>query len=466
MVKLERWPNQDEALEFAMCHPACMLDMDMGTGKTRVAIDAIMERNNVRRVLVVCPKAVLGVWPSEFAKHTDSDVFVWSWDRKTDSVAAKTKKLQEDLAGNNSPKQVIVLNYDCVWRSPMGNYLRALNLDMIILDESHRAKAAGSKVSKYLFMLGKNTRYKMCLSGTPMANSPLDVYGQYRFLDASIFGSRYDYFQDEYAIMGGPERRFVVGFKNQQRLKDKFYSIAYSCKLDEIRDRIKLPESLPPVVRSVYLPSGDMALSRKLARDFVASCDSGNTIVLSNVLNKMLRLQQIASGYCMTQEDPLAPRLLEVLNTAKEDALYDILQDTPPNAPLVVFCVFRYDLEACGRACDKAGRKHYELSGSINQLDEWNATDGGVMVVQIQAGSEGVDMTKAHRAIYYSLPHSLALYEQSNARLHRPGQTAPTAFIHLLARGTVDEIMYNSLMNKRDLITDIKAGVVDFGYIK
>ena len=88
-----------------------------------------------------------------------------------------------------------------------------------------------------------------------------------------------------------------------------------------------------------------------------------------------------------------------------------------------------------------------------------------MIAVQIQAGSEGVDMTKANHAVYFSMPHSLAMYEQSKARLYRPGQTRPVSFLHLIAENTIDESLYRSLVRKKDIIEAIKDGTFDFGYI-
>ena len=90
----------------------------------------------------------------------------------------------------------------------------------------------------------------------------------------------------------------------------------------------------------------------------------------------------------------------------------------------------------------------------------------GVLAVQIQAGAEGIDMTCARVCVYYSLPHSLALYEQSKARLRRPGQNHKVLFNYLLCESTIDELIYNTLASKRDLIADVKSGNIDCGYIK
>lgn len=460
----DRWCNQEEAMQFALQHPSCMLDMDMGTGKTRVAIDVMFARKDVYRVLVVCPKAVVPVWRKNLEKFAPAG---WAcWDEQKGSVKAKAESLEKWLRGTPATKQIVVMNYDVVWRFPMGDLVLKSRFNMVILDESHRAKAAGSKVSKYLAMLGKRTRYKMCLSGTAMANSPLDVYGQYRFLDNTIFGTNHNQFLQQYAIMGGPERRFVVGYKNQKELKEKFQSIAYSCRMADVASRIKLPECLPPVERTVCLPGKDMATSKKLAKEFKAECGETGVVVAGNVLVKMLRLQQIAAGFCLVQDSPLEPKRTEELNTAKEDALVDMLQDLSDSDPIVVFCVFKHDLEAVARAAKRAGRVSCELSGRVNELEHWQFSEGAVLAVQVQAGSEGVDMTRANHAVYFSLPYSLAVYEQSKARLYRPGQTRPVSFVHLIAEGTIDESIYKSLMKKKDVIEGIKDGTFDFGFIK
>lgn len=264
--------------------------------------------------------------------------------------------------------------------------------------------------------------------------------------------------------MGGPDLKFIVGFKNQKTLNEKFNSIAYHCKMSDIADRIKLPDALPPTQEKVELPNKDMKTMRQLNREFIAECGSGH-VVISNVLVKLVRLQQICSGFCYTQESVFENPEIQELNTAKEDALTDILEDIDKNENVVVFCNFRHDLEAIHRSAEKNGRKCFELSGSENTLEDWKKTDGAVVAVQIQAGAEGVDMTKSSHAIYFSLPHSLALYNQSRARLYRPNQTRPVAFKHLIASDTIDESLYRSLIRKEDIMESIKAGTFDFGYI-
>ena len=475
MATNEMWENQIEAVRFALGHPSTMLNMDMGTGKTRVAIEVAFARGDAYTVLVVCPKSVVPVWRKNLQRfHPEGG---WQcWDQTKGTVKSKAEALfkwvnstnEENRECENLPIRFVVLNYDIVWRSPLSDLLRRVGFDTVVLDESHRAKAPGSKVSKYLAMLGKGVKYKMCLSGTPMANSPLDVYGQYRFLDPSIFGTRYDLFRDEYAIMGGPERNFVVGYKNQKRLNSRFQSIAYTCRMSDIADRLKLPDRLPPLVIGVDLPDRDMRTIKQLHKEFIAECGNNEGfVVLQNVLHLSLREQQITSGFAITQAGPAEEQELTELNTAKLDAFAEYLECVSPEESVAVFYVFKHDALALRKACAKVGRQVYELSGDINELAEWqNSDDGCVLITQIRSGAEGVDMTKAHRGVYFSLPHSLAFYEQSMARLHRPGQEKEVQFTYILANNTIDEKIFDCLAHKKSLIEGIQSGIVNLEYIK
>ena len=99
-------------------------------------------------------------------------------------------------------------------------------------------------------------------------------------------------------------------------------------------------------------------------------------------------------------------------------------------------------------------RPHFEISGRVKSLEEWNQR-GGVLAVQIQAGGLGLDLTAARYCVYYSLGFSLGDYLQSVARLHRPGQTSLVDYIHLVAAESIDEIIVNALENKEDVINRI-----------
>lgn len=461
------WINQREALTFMRVHPACMMDIDMGCGKTLTTITHIITDESINKVMVVCPSKVIDVWREEFSKHVANyEEYIEIYDPTAKSItgAKKAQQLLEYYNKDIGKKFMFVVSYESVWRKPLSEVVKRFDFDTVILDESHRAKSAGSNTSKFLALMGKRVKKRICLSGTPMANSPLDIYGQYRFLDPSIFGTRHVDFLNEYAILDPGGRGFPIGYKNQDKLMEKYNRIAYTCKMADIKDRLKLPDKLPPVERYFSLPSKDKVMMKKLSKDFIASVND-KTLSIKNILEKRLRLSQIASGFCMVEDEILGTKSIEVLNTEKINLLADTLEDLKKDIPLVIFCVFKYDIDACIHLCKETQRKVFEMSGRVNQYKEWRE-QGGTLVVQIQSGAEGVNMTMASTAIYYSLPLSLALYEQSKARLYRPGQKNPVTFIHLIAKDTVDELTYKALINKRDLIDAIRKGEILIGFLK
>ena len=127
--------------------------------------------------------------------------------------------------------------------------------------------------------------------------------------------------------------------------------------------------------------------------------------------------------------------------------------------PVVVFCNFTSDLTAVKEICDKQKRTYSELSGKKNELKEWQDGQTSVLVVQIKAGKEGVDFTRATICFYYSIGHSLGEYLQSERRIHRPGQTRPVVYYHLLAKNSVDVDVYKALDKKHDIVLSVLDGL-------
>jgi len=439
------WEHQKKAFDFCMNHNAAMLDYGMGTGKTLTAIHVIAARG-VKRVLIVCPKAVMSVWPREIKKHgLNAHVVDFS---KCKSVADKVLKLQEVTYAK--VPTIVVLNYDIVWREGMRQALQCYGFEMIICDESHRIKAPGSKVSYFMGLLGKTVKYRLCLSGTPFANNPLDIYAQYRFLDPAIYGTRFKDFKHTYAIVRDD---IVQEYRNLKHLQEKFRLIAISCKMGDIKHKLGLPDIFPPVIKETTLAGQAARMYKEMAQHALTELDNGEMLDASNVLVQILRLMQMTSGFL---EDGTG------ISTAKQDLLRDIVDDLPTGDPefnLVIFCQFTYDI-AVVRDIVGAYMPTWELSGNRNDLSAWEMI-GGCLVVQIASGAEGIDLTAAHTAIYYSRPLSLAKYEQSKARLYRPGQTRRVTFIHCVVSGTVDAVIYQALEEKKAILDGIQRGELE-----
>ena len=431
------WAHQTEALEFISDKPGAMLAMDMGTGKSRVIVDLIA-RKDYQKVLILAPLSVVGnVWPGEFVKHAPGLL------RVLPLVGQSTKKRQEtaDKALRTGRPTAVIMNYDAVWRKPFGDWAMQQDWDLLVMDESHRIKAPGGVASRYCSRLSDRVGHRVALTGTPMSHSPLDIYAQYRALDKKIYGTSYARFRSRYAVMGGFNRMQVVGYQREAELRKLFYSRAYRVESADVLD---LPSTLS-VNRMCELGKQGQRLYSEMAEEFIADLAGGH-ITASNALSRLLRLQQITSGYGRLEDGTDVE-----IDTSKARVLEDTLADIGQE-PVVVFVRFTHDLDVVHRVAAKVGIPSYEVSGRRKDLAEWSS---GVLAVQIQAGGLGLDLTLARYAIYYSLGFSLGDYSQSMARLHRPGQTHPVEYIHILASGTVDEIVMDALARREAVIDHI-----------
>ena len=420
--------------------PGSMLAMEMGTGKTKVAID-LMDAHGYRRVLILCPLSVVaGVWPGEFAKHS---AVPWTV-LPLAHGSVKDKQAWAEAALATSERAAVVINYESVWREPFGSWAKKQPWDLVVMDESHRCKSPGGVSSRYCSRLSDRTPQRLALTGTPMPHSPLDIYAQYRALDKSIYGTSYARFKSRYVVMGGWNNKEIKGYQREEEFREKFYSISYRVEASEVLD-------LPPlltVTRMCELGPKARKLYRTLERDFVADLEEGR-ITAANALTRLLRLQQMTSGYAHTEDD------LDVeVDTTKAELLADLLEDMDKDEPVVVFARFKNDLEVVHRVARRLGRPSYEISGARKELSLWN-DGGGVLAVQIQSGGLGIDLTQARYAVYYSMGFGLGDYLQSRARLHRPGQTRPVEIIHLVAVHTVDEKVMAALAAREQVIESI-----------
>ena len=147
------------------------------------------------------------------------------------------------------------------------------------------------------------------------------------------------------------------------------------------------------------------------------------------------------------------------VDSAKLLLLADTLEDIGDEEPVAVFCWFHADLDGVHETCEKLGLRSLELSGRRDDLRRWQAGDAQVLAVQIQAGGEGVDFTRARYSIFFSVGYSLGKYEQAKCRVHRPGQTKPVTHIHLVAKNTVDQKIMRALERRAEIIESILAEI-------
>lgn len=438
------WQHQRDALTFIDGKAAALLAMGMGSGKSAVAIHAL-ERRGIDRALIICPKSVASVWPAEFAKHAALD---WRIETLADGRMADRARQVPALLNDPRLPLVVIVNYD-VLPYAVGGALKqyARRFGALVLDECMRLKSPAGKQSRLASQIADRIPFRLGLTGTPMPHSPLDVYAQFRALDKSVFGTSNTVFKARYAVMGGFEGKQVIDFQNLDDLRNRMDQITYWCKTEDVLD-------LPPVMdvtRTCALEPKTRKVYDSMKADLIAELEAG-TVTASNALVKLLRLAQLANGFATTEEGTLAE-----VSSEKAKLLADVLDDLHGDydarqEPIVVFCRFKHDLATARRIAKDRGLRDGELSGSYNDLAAWHDGDIDLLAVQLQAGGVGIDLTRARYCIYFSHAFSLGDYDQSRARVHRPGQERPVTYIHLVAQATIDGQIRKALEAKREVI--------------
>ena len=408
---------------------------------------------HLKRALIIAPTSVCAVWPKEFQEYAD---FPYTVRTLLGTKAQRLKELGDLVKWPFPALQVAVINYESTWRDGIFEALQEYNADLIICDESQRIKTHDAAQSKAIHKLGDRARYKLILSGTPVQNDAMDIFSQYRFLDPTIFGQNYYTFRNRYAVMGGFNKKQVVGYRDMDELIRKEHSIAYRVTKEEAVD---LPEQTFEN-RIVTLDKKERGIYNQLKRDSVAQLEDGGQVTATTVLTRLLRLQQFTGGF-LVEDEAQRPQLV---SRGKLDALADILQDyvIEGRKKLVIFARFVPEvmeiIKLATAMLNKAHKSCAAIYGDIPKEQRGDIVkqfqtdpDTMVFVGQIDTAGTGITLTAADTCVYYSVNFNYATYSQSLSRIHRIGQKNRCTYIHLVTEKTVDETILRALARKEDL---------------
>lgn len=428
-------PHQQKALDLTAAHNRCAYYLDMGLGKTFVGAEKLM-RLKSRINLVVVQKSKVQDWVDHFTTYYTRNCVA-------DLTNTKSLKWFMEQAKCEVPTLLIgVINYELTFRRKI---LKTLSGFTLMLDESSLIQNEAAKRSK--FVLGLNPDNVILLSGTPTGGKYEKLWSQCRLLGWNISKDLFwqQYVETEWFQDNGFWKKKVVGYKNVDRLKQKL--AAHGAVFMTTDDAgLSLPEKQVIQVKHPSPSTYDT-----FRRDWVVQIDTSTLGEFE--LDADFWGTNEASAKELIGDQALTRRLYSrqlcgLYNPARYDAFRDLLNSTDDR--LIVFYNFTEEMKRMRGIAQGMKRPISLLNGETKDLTAYENQANSVTFIQYQAGARGGNFQKANKIIYFSLPESWELWEQSQKRIHRIGQKWPCFYYLLICPGTVEEDILQNLELRKD----------------
>ena len=438
---------QTYAKEFIENHHEAAVLLDMGLGKTVIALTAIndllFDSFEISRALVIAPLRVAkNTWPQEIAK----------WEHlKNLSYSVVVGTEQERRAALRKKANVYIINRENVdWLITKSGF--SFDFDMVVIDELSSFKSWQTKRFKTLMKVRPKVQRIVGLTGTPSSNGLMDLWAEFRLLD---MGKRLGRFIGEYrSLYFLPDKRnqqMIFTYKPRPGAKEEIYKRIGDITISmTAADYLDMPELVTNTV-SVQLDEKERKAYERMKADMVVQLggkeiDAVNAAALSN------KLLQMANGAVYDGD-----RKIVKLHDRKLDALEDLIEGAN-GKPIMVAYWFKHDLERIKARFDVREIK------SSSDIEDWN--DGKISVAVIHPASAGHGLNLqagGSTLVWFGLTWSLELYQQTNARLYRQGQKDTVVIHHIVAEETMDENVLAALSQKNKtqaaLIEAVKANL-------
>ena len=423
---------QEYSVNFIIEHPVAAVLLDCGLGKTVTSLTAIndlmFDYFDIHRVLVICPLRVGNVWANEIQHWEHLCLLQYSVAVGSESERLLALKTQADI--------YIINRENVQWLIEKSGI--PFDFDMLVVDELSSFKNYQSKRFKALMKARPKVKRVVGLTGTPSSNGLMDLFAEFKLLD---MGARLGRFIGQYRnAYFSPDKRngqIIYNYKPlpnaEQQIYDKISDITISMKST---DHLKMPEMISTKYE-VELSDSEKKKYEELKKDLILQLPDGE-ITAANAASLTGKLSQMANGAVYSDDESI----LEI-HQRKLDALEDIIESAN-GKPVLVAYWFRHDLERIRKRFDVRAIK------TAKDIADWN--NGRIPVALIHPASAGHGLNLqagGNHLVWFGLTWSLELYQQTNARLWRQGQTAKTVVIqHIVAKATVDEHIMKALAQK------------------
>ena len=444
---------QKYATEYIETHPVAAVFLSMGLGKTSITLtalnDLLFDGFEIHKAIVIAPLRVArDTWPAEIEKwdHLGSLIY---------SVVVGTEA--ERLAALRRQADIYIINRENVqWLVEASGI--PFDYDMVVVDELSSFKNHQSKRFRAMMKVRPKVGRIVGLTGTPSSNGLMDLWAEFKLLD---MGQRLGRFIGQYRTRFFlPDKRngqVVFSYKPlpgaEEQIYDAISDITISMKAV---DHLDMPECVHNDA-IVTLSETERKAYDAMKQDLVISLkgeeiDAGNAAALAN------KLSQMANGAVYGEDK----RVFQI-HDRKLDMLEDLIE-AANRKPVLVAYWFKHDLE---RISERLHKRYipFGLLDDSDSIRRWNSGELPVALIHPASAGHGLNLqTGGSTLVWFGLTWSLELYQQTNARLWRQGQTADTVVIHhIIAKDTIDERIMTALRKKEKtqtaLIDAVKANL-------
>lgn len=472
--KTKPWEHQKEALRRSWKKRGFALLMEMGTGKSKVAVDEACiyyEEKMITAWVVLAPKGVYSNWinaeiPTHMPDRIREKARIVRWraggGNRTEQAMLKTALVPHDGL------TMLVMNTEAlstpgVARTYLEQFLLAHRC-MMHLDESTTIKNPTAARTKAAVHLGSLARYRRIMTGSPVTKGPLDLFSQFEFIEPGILGCRsYFAFRARYSVMqqknfGGRKVQVVVAYRNVEDLAERIGPHSFRVTKDECLD-------LPPKIyttREVELTPEQTAMYASLKDNALAVLNAeGAMMTTTSVITQLLRMQQLVCGHVVDDDGDVH----DVPTNRVRDTMDAIAE---MDGKVIVWSRFRRDIEKLSKALraeygeDSVAEYHGGNVGTRDDDVSRFKTDPQCrfMISNQQSGGYGNTWTVATFVIYFSNDFSYERRIQSEDRPHRGGQTKSVTYVDLIAKQpngqpTIDGKIVDTLRRNMDVAASI-----------
>ena len=476
------WAHQTEAINKALLmdeqgfyvNPDLFLAMEMGTGKTRCVIE-IMRRlyareGRVMRTLIIAPIIVLTNWKNEIAMYSKIKPHDVAILKGTGTRRSHTFMDFCSDQGVLCRDKIIIMNPESLLMNDLMSQIELWKPEIIICDEAHVFKNHSSKRAKKMAPLADLARHRYMLTGTPILNSPQDIFMQYRILDGgqtftkNFFSFRNYFFTDKNSAFAHKENHFPKWEPIKERfpeMQQKIHKKAFRAVKADCLD-------LPPLIRQtieVDMSPEQRKMYEEMRKDFITwvqakqKGDEPRAVIAQLAVTKSLRLQQIVSGYAKTDEGDIVwfdpnPRL---------KAVADIIE-TLGNSKVIIWAIFKENYKMLEAMCKKLGLEYAMINGDLTNKEKDENVEKftksptcNVMIANQSAGGVGINLVESNYSLYFSKSFSIKDDLQSEARNYRGGSEMhdKVTRIDIVCPNSIDELINNALAMKQDIASVI-----------